>query len=63
MSKIQITKKEYEERCKKDEPALRSCWMNKEWNILILESMFNDINTTPLKRYFIWEMLKEIKNV
>lgn len=37
--------------------------MNKEWNILILETMFNDVNTTPLKRYFIWEMLKEIKNV
>ena len=37
--------------------------MNKEWNILILENMFNDVNTTPLKRYFIWKMLKEIKNV
>lgn len=26
MSKMQITKKEYEERCKKGEPVLRSCW-------------------------------------
>ena len=26
MNKLQITEKEYKERVKKDEPALRSCW-------------------------------------
>lgn len=37
--------------------------MIKEWNILTLEAMLKDDGITPLKRYFIWEMLKEIKNV
>lgn len=36
--------------------------MNREWNKLTLEVMLNDGNTTPLKKYFIWELLKELKN-
>jgi hypothetical protein len=36
--------------------------MYKEWNILTLQAMLNDDNTTPLKKYFIWELLKELKN-
>ena len=35
--------------------------MYKEWNILTLESMLKDDNLTPLRKYFIWEMIKELK--
>ena len=33
--------------------------MNKEWNRLVLQSLFNNPNTSPLIRYFIWDMLRE----
>lgn len=36
--------------------------MYKEWNILTLEVMLKDGNLTPLRKYFVWEMLKELKN-
>lgn len=36
--------------------------MKREFAILTLEIMLNDDNTTPLKKYFIWKLLKEIKN-
>jgi hypothetical protein len=35
--------------------------MIKEWNILTLENMLRDDSLTPLKKYFIWEMIKELK--
>ncbi len=35
--------------------------MYKEWNILTLESMLKDDTLSPLRKYFIWEMLKELK--
>lgn len=35
--------------------------MNREWNILVLESMLKDDNLTPLRKYFVWEMLRELK--
>ena len=36
--------------------------MNKEWNILLLRVMLKDDSNTPLKKYFIWELLKELEN-
>lgn len=33
--------------------------MYKEWNILILQSMLKDNNLTPLRKYFVWELLKK----
>lgn len=36
--------------------------MIREWNILVLENMLKDESLSPLRRYFIWEMIKEIKN-
>ena len=35
--------------------------MYKEWNILVLQSMLKDDNLSPLRRYFVWEMLKKLK--
>ena len=35
--------------------------MTKEWNILVLESMLKDETISPLRKYFIWEMLKKLK--
>lgn len=35
--------------------------MIREWNILVLESMLKDESLSPLRRYFIWEKLKELK--
>lgn len=35
--------------------------MYKEWNILVLESMLKDDTLSPLRKYFIWEMIKELK--
>jgi len=35
--------------------------MYKEWNILVLENMLKDDTLSPLRRYFIWEKLKELK--
>lgn len=35
--------------------------MNRERNILVLESMIKDDNLTPLRKYFVWEMLRELK--
>lgn len=36
--------------------------MYKEWNILTLQAMLKNDKYTPLKKYFIWELLKELKN-
>lgn len=36
--------------------------MIKEWNMLILEAMIKDDTLTPLRKYFAWEMLNELKN-
>ena len=35
--------------------------MNREWYILVLQSMLKDDNLTPLRKYFIWEKIKELK--
>ena len=35
--------------------------MYREWNILVLEKMLKDDTLSPLRRYFIWEKLKELK--
>ena len=35
--------------------------MYKEWNILKLQSMLKDESLSPLRRYFVWEMLQELK--
>ena len=35
--------------------------MIKEWNILVLQTMMNDDRLSPLRKYFIWEMLKELE--
>jgi hypothetical protein len=35
--------------------------MYKEWNILTLQTMLKDDSLTPLRKYFIWEMIKELK--
>ena len=35
--------------------------MIKEWNILVLESMLKNEDLTPLRRYFIWEALNNLK--
>jgi hypothetical protein len=35
--------------------------MYKEWNILLLQSMLKDDNLSPLRKYFVWEMLRELK--
>ncbi len=35
--------------------------MNREWNIIKLELMLKDDRYTPLRKYFIWEKLKELK--
>lgn len=35
--------------------------MIKEWNILVLQSMLKDDNLSPLRKYFVWEMLKKLK--
>lgn len=35
--------------------------MYKEWNILTLEVMLKDDTLSPLRKYFIWEMIKKLK--
>lgn len=35
--------------------------MVKEWNILVLENMLKDETISPLRKYFVWEMLKKLK--
>lgn len=35
--------------------------MNREWNILLLQSMLKDDNLSPLRKYFVWEMLQKYK--
>ena len=35
--------------------------MIKEWNILVLQSMLKDDNLSPLRKYFVWEMLRKIE--
>lgn len=35
--------------------------MTKEWNILVLENMLKDESISPLRKYFVWEMLKKLK--
>lgn len=35
--------------------------MVREWNILTLEAMLKNDDLTPLRKYFVWEMLKELK--
>ena len=35
--------------------------MTKEWNILVLETMLKDESISPLRKYFVWEMLKKLK--
>lgn len=35
--------------------------MTKEWNILILENMLKNENISPLRKYFIWEILNKIR--
>ena len=35
--------------------------MNREWNILVLTSMLKDDNLTPLRKYFVWELLKDLQ--
>lgn len=35
--------------------------MYKEWNILTLETMLKSDNLTPLRKYFVWELLQKYK--
>lgn len=35
--------------------------MYKEWNILTLQAMLKNDNLTPLRKYFVWEMLRKYK--
>lgn len=35
--------------------------MNREWNILKLQVMLKDETLNPLRRYFIWEKLRELE--
>lgn len=35
--------------------------MNREWNKLILNMMLKDETLSPLRRYFIWEKLRELE--
>lgn len=35
--------------------------MTKEWNILVLETMLKDESISPLRKYYVWEMLKKLK--
>lgn len=34
--------------------------MTKEFNIMILQDKLNDGTVSPLKRYFIWELLQKM---
>ena len=35
--------------------------MNRKWNIRILEKILKSDNVSPLKKYFAWEILRELK--
>lgn len=35
--------------------------MYKEWNILVLENLLKNEYLSPLRKYFIWEMLNKLK--
>lgn len=35
--------------------------MNREWNILVLETKLKDESISPLIKYFIWEKLQKYK--
>lgn len=35
--------------------------MSKEWNILLLNALLRDETLSPLRRYFIWENLRELE--